>query len=125
MPTVFDRLLAPVPPILAQLEQLRPKHGNETLTRFLDCPHAGSFLYPRRCGNFRNAWAVALANADPALHSVGSTAHDPSDKACIAFRPRWCRYALLRELPTSRDLLTNAELVFLTGAHAVVMAGVR
>jgi len=31
MPTVFDRLLAPVMLILEQIESMRPKHGNETL----------------------------------------------------------------------------------------------
>ena len=63
--TVFDRLLRPVLPILYQLEQVRPKHGNESLT-WLDLVRALVYFFTRRCGS-RNAWAVALANADPTL----------------------------------------------------------
>jgi hypothetical protein len=64
--TVFDRLLAPVLLIRSRIEATRPKHGNEPLI-WLDLVRVLGYFCTRRCAS-RNAWAVALANADLALH---------------------------------------------------------
>jgi hypothetical protein len=115
MPTVFDRLLAPVMPILAQIEQLPPKHGNETLT-WLDWVRTLVYFFTRRCGS-RNAWAVALATADPALHLRAVPRMTLSD-SMHRFPPTLLRHAL-RELLTERDFLTHPELALLGQAYAV------
>jgi hypothetical protein len=115
MPTVFDRLLVPVMPILEQIESMRPKHGNETLA-WLDWVRTLVYFFTRRCGS-RNAWAVALANADEALHLRAVPRMTLSD-AMHRFPPTLLRHAL-RELLTSRDLLTHPELALLGQAYAV------
>jgi len=115
MPTVFDRLLVPVMPILQQIESMRPKHGNETLA-WLDWVRTLVYFFTRRCGS-RNAWAVALANADQALHLPAVPRMTLSD-AMHRFPPTLLRHAL-RELLTSRDLLTHPELALLGQAYAV------
>ena len=66
MLTVFDRLLAPAIPILQQIEDTRAKHGNESLT-WLNFVRVLVYFFTRRCES-RNEWAIALANADPALN---------------------------------------------------------
>src|SRR5438128_12450218 len=63
--TVFDTLLAPVMPILRQLEAERFKHHNETFL-WIDFVRILVFYFTKRCGS-RNALIVALENADPAL----------------------------------------------------------
>src|ERR671924_101511 len=115
MSTVFDRLLAPVLPILQQIETMRPKHGNETLA-WLDWVGCLVYFFTKRCGS-RNAWAVALANADPALHLRAVPRMTLSD-SMHRFPPTLLRHAL-RELLTSRDLLTHPELALLGQAYAV------
>lgn len=115
MTTVFDRLLAPVLPILRQIEDERPKHGNETLT-WLEFVRVFVYFFTRRCES-RNAWAVALANAEPALQLPAVPRMTLSD-AMHRFPPRLLRRAL-RELLASRDLLSHPELAFLTDAYAV------
>lgn len=115
MPTVFDRLLAPALPILEQIETMRPKHGNETLT-WLDWVRSLVYFFTRRCGS-RNAWAVALANAEPALHLPAVPRMTLSD-SMHRFAPTLLRHAL-RELLTSRDLLTHPELALLGQTYAV------
>jgi hypothetical protein len=115
MPTVFDRLLAPVLPILEQIETMRPKHGNETLA-WLDWVRTLIYFFTKRCGS-RNAWAVALANASPALHLPAVPRMTLSD-AMHRFPPTLLRHAL-RELLSSRDLLTHPELALLGQVYAV------
>jgi len=115
MPTVFDRLLAPVMPILEQIEMMRPKHGNETLA-WLDWVRTLVYFFTRRCGS-RNAWAVALANADPALH-LPPVPRMTLSEAMHRFPPTLLRHAL-RELLSSRDFLTHPELALLGQAYAV------
>lgn len=115
MPTVFDRLLMPVLPILEQIETMRPKHGNETLA-WLDWVRILVYFFTKRCGS-RNAWAVALANADQALHLPAVPRMTLSD-SMHRFPPALLRHAL-RELLTSRDLLTHPELALLGQAYAV------
>jgi hypothetical protein len=115
MPTVFDRLLAPIMPILEQIESMRPKHGNETLA-WLDWVRTLVYFFTRRCGS-RNAWAVALANAEPALHLPPVPRMTLSD-SMHRFPPTLLRHAL-RELLSSRDLLTHPELALLGQAYAV------
>ncbi len=46
--TVFDRLLAPVMPILQRIEHERPKHGNETLA-WLELVRTLVYFFTRRC----------------------------------------------------------------------------
>src|SRR5215831_15534212 len=115
MPSVFDRLLAPVMPILEQIETMRPKHGNETLA-WRDWVRTLIYFFTKRCGS-RNAWAVGLANAEPALHLPAVPRMTLSD-AMHRFPPTLLRHAL-RELLTSRDLLTQPELALLGQAYAV------
>jgi DDE family transposase len=115
MPTVFDRLLAPAMPILEQIESMRPKHGNETLA-WLDWVRTLVYVFTRRCGS-RNAWAVALANAEPALHLPAVPRMTRSD-SMHRFPPTLLRHAL-QELLTSRDLLSHPELALLGQTYAV------
>src|SRR5437667_12481442 len=63
--TVFDTLLAPVLPILQQIEAGRTKHHNEEFL-WIDFVRILVFYFTKRCGS-RNALIVALENADPAL----------------------------------------------------------
>jgi hypothetical protein len=63
--TVFDTLLAPVMPILQQIEATRKKHHNEQFL-WIDFVRILVFYFTKRCGS-RNALIVALSNADPAL----------------------------------------------------------
>src|SRR5438105_5485232 len=63
--TVFDTLLAPIMPILQQIEAGRKKHHNETLL-CIDFVRSLVFYFTKRCGS-RNALVVALENAEPAL----------------------------------------------------------
>ena len=113
--TVFDRLLAPVLPILSQIEATRPKHGNETLA-WLDLVRALVYFFTKRCGS-RNAWAVALANADPALHLPAVPRMTLSD-GLRRFPPLLLRQAVY-ELLASRNLLTHPELAFLGELYPV------
>lgn len=115
MLTVFDRLLAPATPILQQIEAERPKHGNETLT-WLEFVRVVVYFFTRRCES-RNAWAVALANADPALQLPAVPRMTLSD-AMHRFSPRLLRRAV-RELLAERDLLRHPELAFIRDAYAV------
>jgi hypothetical protein len=115
MSTVFDRLLAPVMPILEQIETMRPKHGNETLA-WLDWVRTLVYFFTRRCGS-RNAWAVALANAEPTLDLPAVPRMTLSD-SMHRFPPTLLRHAL-RELLTSRDFLTHPELALLGQTYAV------
>ena len=63
--TVFDTLLAPVMPILQQIEAGRKKHHNEEFV-WIDFVRILVFYFTKRCGSL-NALIVALENADPAL----------------------------------------------------------
>jgi hypothetical protein len=63
--TVFDTLLAPVMPILQQIEAGRKKHHNEEFL-WIDFVRILVFYFTKRCGSL-NALIVALENADPAL----------------------------------------------------------
>jgi hypothetical protein len=113
--TVFDKLLEPVLPFLDQIEQERSKHWRETL-RWIDLVRALVYYFTKRCGG-RNAWAVALANADPALHLPPIPRMTLSD-GMRRFPPILLRRALAALL-ASRDLPTNPELTFLGAVYAV------
>ena len=63
--TAFDTLLAPVMPILQQIEAGRKKHHNEEFL-WIDFVRILVFYFTKRCGSL-NALIVALENADPAL----------------------------------------------------------
>jgi hypothetical protein len=63
--TVFDTRLAPVMPILQQIEARRKKHHNETFL-WIDFVRILVFYFTKRCGSL-NALIIALENADPAL----------------------------------------------------------
>src|SRR5205814_5534063 len=78
--TVFDTLLAPVMPILRQLEAERFKHHNETFL-WIDFVRVLVFYFTKRCGS-RNALIVALENAEPAL----AVPHVPAMTLSDAFR---------------------------------------
>lgn len=113
--TVFDKLLEPVLPFLNQIEEERSKHWRETL-RWIDLVRALVYYFTKRCGG-RNAWAVALANADPALHLPAIPRMTLSD-GMRRFPPILLRRALAALL-ASRDLPTNPELTFLGAIYAV------
>jgi hypothetical protein len=115
MPTVFDRLLVPAMPILQQIEATRAKHGNESLT-WLDFVRVLVYFFTRRCES-RNAWAVDLANADPALNLPAVPRMTLSD-AMTRFSPHLLRHAV-RLLLASRALLSHPELAFINDAYAV------
>ena len=115
MLTVFDRLLSPAMPILRQIEDERPKHGNETLT-WLEFVRALVYFFTRRCES-RNAWAVALANADPALQLLAVPRMTLSG-AMYRFPPGMLRRAV-RALLASRNLVSHPELAFISDAYAV------
>lgn len=115
MPTVFDRLLVPAMPILQRIEDMRTKHGNETLT-WLEFVRVLVYFFTRRCES-RNAWAVDLANADPALNLPAVPRMTLSD-AMTRFSPQLLRSAV-RLLLQSRDLLSHPELSFINDAYAV------
>src|SRR6266508_984268 len=78
--TVFDTLLAPVIPILQQIEAERKKHHNETFL-WIDFARILVFYFTKRCGSL-NALIVALENADPAL----GVPHVPKMTLSDAFR---------------------------------------
>ncbi len=104
--TVFDKLLEPILPILQQIEGERSKHWRETL-RWIDLVRALVYYFTKRCGS-RNAWAVALANADPALHLPAIPRMTLSD-GLRRFPPSLLRRALAALL-AARDLPNNPEL---------------
>jgi DDE family transposase len=115
MITVFNRLLDPVMPILRQIENERPRHGNEALT-WLDFVRVLIYFFTRRCES-RNAWAVALENADPALQLPAVPRMTLSD-AMHRFSPHLLRRAV-RELLMSRELLHHPELSFIHDVYGV------
>jgi len=89
MMTVFDALLAPVMPILQNIEQQRRKHGNETF-RWLDFVRILVFYFTEGHGS-RNSLIIALENADPGLNLPAVPAMTLTD-AFARFSP-----ALLRQ----------------------------
>ena len=113
--TVFDKVLEPVLPILEQIEQTRRKHGNETLT-WLSWVRALIYFFTKRCGS-RNAWAVSLAAADPALGLPPIPPMTLSD-AMHRFPPALLRQVLARLL-ASRTFPQHPELALLGQIYAV------
>jgi hypothetical protein len=113
--TVFDTLLAPITPILQQLEAERKKHHNEEF-RWIDFVRVLVFYFTKRCGS-RNALIVALENADPALALPPVPAMTLSD-AFRRFPPSLLRQALT-SLITSLDLPENPELALIGRVCAV------
>ena len=113
--TVFDKLLEPVLPILEEIEQSRRKHGNETLT-WLMWVRALIYFFTKRCGS-RNAWAAALAAADPALNLPPIPPMTLSD-AMHRFPPALLRHALARLL-ASRTFPHHPQLALLGHVYAV------
>lgn len=107
--TVFDTLLAPIMPILQQIEAERKKHHNEEF-RWIDFVRVLVFYFTKRCGS-RNALIVALENAEPAL----ALPHVPAMTLSDAFRrfpPFLLRHALTSVI-TSLDLPENPELALI------------
>ena len=113
--TVFDKLLEPVLPILEQIERTRRKHGNETLS-WMTWVRALIYFFTKRCGS-RNAWAAALATADPALNLPPIPPMTLSD-AMHRFSPALLRHALARLL-ASRTFPQHPELALLGQIYAV------
>ena len=107
--TVFDTLLAPVMPILRQLEAERFKHHNETFL-WIDFVRILVFYFTKRCGS-RNALIVALENADPALSLPAVPAMTLTD----AFRrfPSALLRKALQSLLAAIDLPENPELALI------------
>ena len=107
--TVFARLLAPVMPILQQIEAGRKKHHNESFL-WIDFVRVLVFYFTKRCGS-RNALVIALENADPALDLPSVPAMTLSD-AFRRFPPGLVRQAL-GMLLVSLDLPENPELALI------------
>jgi len=125
--TVFDALLAPVMPILQDIEQQRRKHGNETL-RWLDFVRILVFFFTERCTS-RNALVVALENADPALHLPHVPAMTLTD-AFQRFPPTLLRQVLSRcihqlERPVIPELALIGEIDAVDGSYFPVMGGME
>jgi hypothetical protein len=123
--TVFDALLAPVMPILQDIEQRRRTHGNETL-RWLDFVRILVFFFTERCGS-RNALVVALENADPALALPKAPAMTLTD-AFQRFPPVLLRQALSRllhqiERPIVPELALIGDIDAVDGSYFPVMGG--
>jgi Transposase DDE domain len=123
--TVFDALLAPVMPILQDIEQQRRKHGNETL-RWLDFVRILVFFFTERCAS-RNALVVALENADPALTLPQAPAMTVTD-AFQRFSPTLLRQALSRlihqiERPIIPELTLIGDIDAVDGSYFPVMGG--
>jgi hypothetical protein len=123
--TVFDALLAPVMPILQDIEQQRRTHGNETL-RWLDFVRILVFFFTERCTS-RNALVVALENADPALNLPHTPAMTLTD-AFQRFPPALLRQALSRLLhqidrPVIPELTLIGDIDAVDGSYFPVMGG--
>jgi hypothetical protein len=123
--TVFDALLAPVMPILQDIEQQRRTHGNETL-RWLDFVRILVFFFTERCAS-RNALVVALENADPALALPQAPAMTLTD-AFQRFPPTLLRQALSRlihqiERPIIPELSLIGDIDAVDGSYFPVMGG--
>src|SRR5205085_10022644 len=104
--TVFDTLLAPVMPILRQLEAERFKHHNETFV-WIDFVRILVFYFTKRCGSL-NALIVALENADSALGVPAVPKMTLSD-AYRRFPSALLRQALASLVP-SLNLPENTEV---------------
>jgi hypothetical protein len=113
--TVFDALLAPAMPILHRIEVERTKHWNETF-KWIDFVRVLVFYFTKRCGS-RNAFIVALENADPALELPAIPAMTLSD-AFRRFPPALLRQALVTLL-SDIDIPSNPELAMIGQACAV------
>lgn len=123
--TVFDALLAPVMPILQDIEQQRRTHGNETL-RWLDFVRILVFFFTERCTS-RNALVVALENADLALNLPQAPAMTLTD-AFQRFPPTLLRQALSRlihqiERPIIPELTLIGDIDAVDGSYFPVMGG--
>jgi hypothetical protein len=123
--TVVDALLAPVMPILQDIEQQRRAHGNETL-RWLDFVRILVFFFTERCTS-RNALVVALENADPALDLPLAPAMTLTD-AFQRFPPTLLRQALSRliqqiERPIIPELTLIGDVDAVDGSYFPVMGG--
>jgi Transposase DDE domain len=107
--TVFDTLLAPVMPILQQIEATRKKHHNEQFL-WIDFVRILVFYFTKRCGS-RNALIVALSNADPAL----SLPPVPAMTLTDAFRrfPSTLLRQALQSLLETLHLPENPELALI------------
>jgi hypothetical protein len=112
--TVFDTLLAPVMPILQQLEAGRKKHHNEEFL-WIDFVRILVFYFTKRCGSL-NALIVALENADPALGLLAVPKMTLSD----AFRrfPSTLLRQALTALVACLNLPENPELALIGSVRA-------
>jgi hypothetical protein len=112
--TVFDTLLAPVMPILQQIETGRKKHHNEEFL-WVDFVRILVFYFTKRCGSL-NALIVALENADPALGLLAVPKMTLSD----AFRrfPSTLLRQALTSLVATLNLPENPELALIGPVRA-------
>jgi len=112
--TVFDTLLAPVMPILQQIEAGRKKHHNEEFL-WIDFVRILVFYFTKRCGSL-NALIVALENADPALGLPAVPKMTLSD----AFRrfPSTLMRQALTSLIAKLNLPENPELALIGPVRA-------
>ena len=112
--TVFDTLLAPVMPILQQIEAGRKKHHNEEFL-WIDFVRILVFYFTKRCGSL-NALIVALENADPALGLPAVPKMTLSD----AFRrfPSTLLRQALTSLMETLNLPENPELALIGPVRA-------
>ena len=112
--TVFDTLLAPMMPILQQIEAGRKKHHNEEFL-WVDFVRILVFYFTKRCGSL-NALIVALENTDPALGLPAVPKMTLSD----AFRrfPSTLLRQALTSLVASLNLPENPELALIGSVRA-------
>jgi hypothetical protein len=112
--TVFDTLLAPVMPILQQIEAGRKKHHNEEFV-WIDFVRILVFYFTKRCGSL-NALIVALENADPGLGLPAVPKMTFSD-AFRRFPSTFLRQALTSLMETL-NLPENPELALIGPVRA-------
>jgi hypothetical protein len=112
--TVFDTLLAPIMPLLQQIEAGRKKHHNETFL-WIDFVRIMVFYFTKRCGSL-NSLAIALENAEPALGLPVVPKMTLSD----AFRrfPSTLMRQALTVLLAQLNLPENPELALIGPVHA-------
>ena len=113
--TVFDELVAPVMPIIQQIEQDRPKHHNETLTWSAFTRMLLYFFTKDLTSG--NELIVSLQSADPDLR-LPKTSRRALSEGFWRFSPQLLQDTLTTYLATY-TYPENPELAFIGPAYAV------
>lgn len=125
--TTFDQLLAPVLPILQQIESERPKHGNEKLT-WLEFVRILVFCFSKRCDSIRSL-VVELEHAEPGLRLRAVSRSTLSD-AFWRFAPQLLQRALAEALaqlplPELPELQLIGTVSLVDGSEFPLLSGLK